>query len=202
MELEAVILKRRSVRKFKAAPVSDEIIDKLLRMAQVAPSGGNGQDHVFGIVRDPDLKRELAKAAGNQMWIADAPVVIACCARLGAAWSSLPEDDFGLEVNKLRWGEDFWNYLLDHPDQRAVSCLLSDGTPLIPTEHIVLAAEDCGLSACYIGWLDVKKASELLKLPEDIRCLYLLPVGYADEEPKPIKRKSLGEISFRDTYKG
>ncbi len=202
MELEKVILKRRSIRKFKDTPIPDEVINKMLQMAQVAPSGGNGQPHVFGIVRDPQIKHELAQAAGGQMWIAGAPIVIACCARLDPDYRSLPEDDFGLAVNKLRWGEDFWRYLLDYPDGKALSCLLADSAPLLPMQHIVLTAENCGLSACYVGWLDVQKASEILKLPDDIRCMYLLPVGYADEEPREIERRSLDEISFFDTYKG
>ena len=183
MELEQAIQDRRSIRKFLDTPVPDEIIEKLLEMARLAPSGGNGQDHVFGVVRDAAIKQELAKAAGNQGWIADAPVVIACCARLGQDLREIPKTDFGIRVNLLRWGEAFWSYLMDYPQWRDVSCLLANAAPMIPTEHIVLEAVANGLSSCYIGWLDVEKASRILNLPDDIRCMYLLPVGYAAEHP-------------------
>ncbi len=202
MELEAAILTRRSARKFLDTPVSEETVRKMLRMAQAAPSGGNGQTHVFGIVRDADTKRALARAAGNQLWIADAPLVVACCARLDADFHSLPADDFGLEVNRLRWGEAFLDYLMAYPDWRRVASLLANAAPLIPAEHMFLAAVSCGLSACLIGWLDIDGASDALQLPADIRCLFLLPVGYAAFPPAPIERKSLEEISFLDTWPG
>ncbi len=52
MDFDEAVLKRRSVRKFKDIPMPEEIIDKMLLMAQAAPSAGNGQNHLFGIVRD------------------------------------------------------------------------------------------------------------------------------------------------------
>lgn len=201
MELEASILARRSVRKYKSIPVPDDIIEKMLKMAQAAPSGGNGQSHIFGVVRDADKRRELAEAAGNQMWIADAPVVFACCARLDEDYRSLPEGDFTVIVNKLRWGGDFYNYLMEYPNWNSVACLLANAAPLIPAEHIALEAAANGLSSCFIGFLDVDRASAALGLPDDIRCLFLLPVGYADEQPGSKKLKALDEISFNDVYK-
>ncbi len=78
--------------------------------------------------------------------------------------------------------------------------LLADAVPLIPAEHIFLTAVSHGLSACFIGWLDVQKASRILNLPEDIRCLYLLPVGYPAERPKEKEMKRIEEISFTNKY--
>jgi nitroreductase len=42
------------VRKFKDTPVPDEVIQEMLEMARLAPSGGNRQGWVFGVVRDAD----------------------------------------------------------------------------------------------------------------------------------------------------
>jgi nitroreductase len=200
LELESAILTRRSARKFKSEPVPEEIIEEMLRMAQAAPSGGNGQSHVFGVIRDAQTKEALAEAAGGQMWIAGAPLVVACCSRLETELDSDPEDDFTSIVNRLRWGADFWEYLLRYKDRRAVSTLLANASPLIPAEHMFLTAVSHGLSACFIGWLDVARASAILGLPDDIRCLFLLPVGYPAEEPKPIGRKGIDEIAFWDAY--
>lgn len=185
MELRTAIMTRRSVRKFKETPVPDDVIKEMLDMARLAPSGGNGQAHMFGIVRDAATKRALAEAAGSQMWIAEAPVIVACCARLDNNPNTELEDDFGIAVNRLRWGDTFWSYLTDYKNWREVACLLANG-----------------LSSCFIGWLDVEKASDILRLPDDIRCLFLLPIGYADEQPAPQRRKSLEEISFYDVYRG
>lgn len=200
MELEAAIRRRRSARKFKNMPVADAVIDQMLEMARLAPSGGNGQAHVFGVVKDEALKQALAHAAGGQMWIADAPVVIACCARLDEDPNALPEDDFGVAVNRLRWGDRFWAHLKSSPSWREAACLLANAAPLIPMEHMALTAAENGLSCCFVGWLDVAAASNILRLPDDIKCLFLLPVGYAAEPPAQKKLKSMAEISFYDTY--
>jgi nitroreductase len=200
MELKDAILYRRSTRAFKNIPVADEIIREMLAAAQAAPSGGNGQSHVFGIVYDESIKKDLAEAAGGQTWIASAPVVIACCARLEKDFKKLPDDDFGLEVNRLRFGESLMRYMMAYPDWSEMAVLLGDAVPLIPAEHIFLTAVAHGLSACFIGWLDVQKASRILNLPEDIRCLYLLPVGYPAESPEEKELKRIEEISFTNRY--
>lgn len=198
MELEKAILTRRSTRKFLDTPVPEDVIVKMLEMARLAPSGGNGQTHLFGVIRDAETRRALAECAGRQMWIADAPLVIACCARLEPDFSSLPEDDFGYAVNRLRWGRAFCGHLTAYPDWRAPGALLANAAPLIPMEHMFLTAVSYGLSACIVGWLDVEGASALLRLPPDVKCLFLLPVGYPAEPPAPIQKKEIAEISFRD----
>lgn len=200
MEILDAILNRRSARSYEARDIPDNILSELLLAAQAAPSGGNGQAHVFGIVREQPRKDALAEAAGGQKWIADAPVVIACCARLDKDWRGLPENDFGLRVNNLRFGDRFVRHLLAYPEWQETAVLLADAVPLIPAEHMILAAKAHGIEGCIIGWLDVQKASEILKLPEDIRCLYLLPVGYPARAPGAKKLRSLEEISFYETY--
>ena len=200
MDFEEVVLKRRSVRKFKDIPISEEVIDKMLLMAQAAPSAGNGQNHLFGIIRDGKTKHDLAKAAGNQMWIAGAPVVIACCARMDEDFNQLPEDDFGLQVDRLRWGKSFLEYLTNYPNWNDVAAVFANATPLIPAEHMLLTAVSYGVSGCFVGWLDIAKASRILNLPPDIRCLFLLPVGYSDETPGDKEIKTIAEISFYDSF--
>ena len=78
--------------------------------------------------------------------------------------------------------------------------LFANPTPLIPMEHMFLTAVSHGLSACFIGFLDVEKANEILNLPENITCLFLLPVGYPGETPKEKETKSIEEISFRNIW--
>ena len=80
LSTKEAIRQRRSIRKFKADPVPDECITELLESARLAPSGCNAQPWRFKVVRDPEKKLHLAKAAHNQMFIAEAPVVIVCCA--------------------------------------------------------------------------------------------------------------------------
>ena len=74
------IEQRRSIRKYKPDPIPDGYITELLHSARLAPSGCNAQPWRFKIVREPDVKAKLAQAAHNQSFIAEAPVVMVCCA--------------------------------------------------------------------------------------------------------------------------
>ena len=67
---------RRSVRKFKESPVSNEKIDALLRAAMQAPSAGNQQPWEFVVVKNKDQIEVLSKVSPFAGFIASAPVVI------------------------------------------------------------------------------------------------------------------------------
>lgn len=200
MTVFEAIKTRRSVRNFKDTPISDEIITEMLEAARMAPSPGNSQGYAFGIIKDNALKTQLAQAAGNQMWIASAPVVFACCGDISWDIADQPEDDFGLIVNKLRFGVDFINFMKEYPDRRACMKLFNNGAPSIPMEHIFLTAAAHGMSACFVGYLDTDRASEILNLPKHLVCLFLLPVGYANEIPDDKKLKNIKDISFYDKW--
>jgi len=200
VELFEAIKARRSVRKFKDKPIADDIIHEMLEAARLSPSPGNAQAYTFGVVRDKALKTQLAEAAGNQLWIATAPVVFACCGDISWDIADQPDDDFGLVVNHLRFGVDFVNYMKACPDKKSCRKLFHNGAPVIPAEHIFLTAVSHGLSACFIGYLDVDKATEILQLPKHLSCLFLLPVGYADEPPSNKELKEVSDISFFDRW--
>ena len=200
MEFFDVIKNRRSIRKFKNKPVPKEIIDALIESARLAPSGGNSQGWLFGVVTDSAIIKKLAQAAGNQMWIATAPLVIALCADVSLRLTPLPDDDFGLAVNNIRFTPELIDYLKKYPDQRAVSLILENAGTMIAGEHIALTAVNSGLSACWVGLLDIKKVSQILNLPDKYACFFLMPIGYADEGPRLIKRKTVEEIAFTDSF--
>lgn len=151
MELTQAIYARRSARKYLTTPIPNEWIDEMLEAARRAPSPGNGQEHVFGVIKDTATKQLLAEAAGKQLWIADAPVVFACCADIGWDIAEQPEDDFGLIVNKLRFGAEFIDYMNRYPDRKTCNTIFANAAPMMPTEHIFLTAVTHGLSACFKG---------------------------------------------------
>ena len=196
MEFMHIIRQRRSARSFKADPVPQHALQDMLEAARLAPSGGNSQNHLIGVITETDRKSQLAEAAGGQTWIASAPLVFALCARLDWSLNSLPADDYGLEVNRRRFGQDFLAWLQTWPDDLAMTRLFENATPLIPGTQIFLAAVAHGLRACWIGDLDLERANRILGLPENVSCLFLMPVGYAAKEPQPIQRKTLEEVVF------
>ena len=80
MKIIDVIEKRRSVRAYTDQPVEREKLERLLESARLAPSASNRQEWRFVVVTDAEHRKQLAQAANNQQFVAQAPVVIAACA--------------------------------------------------------------------------------------------------------------------------
>lgn len=201
MDVKQAIMSRRSIREFKDEPISNTIIDELIRAAQAAPSADNLQKHVFGVIRDKKIKCQLAESAGEQMWISSAPVIIACCVKMDKNFNDLSAYDIGLEVNRLRFGSKLMRYCMDYPVWDDMALLFADSVPLVAAENISLTAISHGLSSCIVGWMDIHRASSILNLPPDIKCMYLMPIGYAKEDPPKKALKGIEKMIFYDTYK-
>jgi nitroreductase len=200
MEYMDVIRKRRSIRKFKDIPVPKQVIDDIIESARLAPSGGNAQNWLFGVITDKVLIKRLSGVAGPQTWISETPLIVAVCADIRWKLSEQSEDDHGMRINKIRFTPELIRYLSDYHDQESVAVLLENGTVMIPGEHICLTAANHGLGSCWIGDLDVKKASKILGLPDSYACTFLILVGYPDIEPVDIERKNISEVTFHNTY--
>jgi coenzyme F420-0:L-glutamate ligase / coenzyme F420-1:gamma-L-glutamate ligase len=61
-ELHTFLRARRSVRRFKPDPVADSVIEAILSTATFAPSAHNRQPWRFVVLRDPNLRGQLADA--------------------------------------------------------------------------------------------------------------------------------------------
>jgi len=79
MSVIEAIEKRYSCRSYRDKAVEKKKLDKILEAARLAPSAKNLQDWRFVVVTDGDTRRRLAEAANNQMFLAEAGVVIAAC---------------------------------------------------------------------------------------------------------------------------
>ena len=179
MEIISAIKTRRSIRRYKADPVKEEDLRVVLEAARWAPSWRNSQCWRFVVVRDPRVKAELADALspGNAATSAvrEAPVVIAACAELGKS---------GYKRGEVCTDKGDW-FMFD---------------VALAMQNLVLAAWSLGLGTVHVGWVDAKKAAEILQLPQDIVFVEITPLGYPDEEPAASPRKELSEIVFHDRY--
>ena len=72
----------------------------------------------------------------------------------------------------------------------------------IALEHIALQATEEGLGTCWIGAFDEAKVKEVVGVPEQVRVVELMPLGYPADEPRPKVRKELGEIAMREQWGG
>jgi nitroreductase len=70
----------------------------------------------------------------------------------------------------------------------------------IAVDHMTLAAVAEGLGTCWIGAFDEKKVKEILNVPDGVRVVSLLPLGYPSAIQRPSPRKSLDEIVMREKW--
>jgi len=154
------------IRTFKPKPVEKEKIWRIIENANRSPSAGHLEPQEFIVVTHPTVKRRLAEAALNQMFIAEAPVVIVVCAD--------PR-------------RNVWRY---RERGRIFYCTI-DGA--FASMLILLTAVDEGLGAAFIGAFDDKKVAEALDLPEEVRPIGIIPIGYSDEPPERLGRRPLKE---------
>jgi nitroreductase len=64
----------------------------------------------------------------------------------------------------------------------------------IALDHMTLAAASLDLGTCWIGAFYEDKVKEILGVPQEIRVVALLPLGYPAKQPGPLARKTLDEI--------
>lgn len=67
----------RSIRSYKADPVSDAMLEQIIAAAHRAPTSMNAQEISLIVVRDAEKRARIAELAGGQAWITQAPVFIA-----------------------------------------------------------------------------------------------------------------------------
>ena len=74
--------------------------------------------------------------------------------------------------------------------------IMSCGQPCYPIDvaisldHMTLVAAELGLGTCWIGAFNEKKVKEILGIPEHIRVVALMPLGYPSN-PSPIEKNRL-----------
>jgi nitroreductase len=158
---------RRSVRAFKATPVEETKLQQILEAANRAPSAGNLQAFEIYVVRRPDLRQELARAALSQEFIAQAPLSLVFCAHPARS------------APRYR--------------MRGVSLYaLQDAT--IACTFAMLAATALGLGSVWVGAFDEKSVRRVIGVDDGLRPVAILPLGYADERPGASSRRGLDAL--------
>lgn len=171
MSVLKVIQKRRSIRRYRKESISEEVLQRVLEAARLAPSGKNFQPWKFIIVQDDELKKKLAKASAEQHFMAEAPVIIVAC--------GFPEDSYS------RLGRYMKSWPVD---------------VTIALEHLILQATEEGLGTCWIGSFEEEEVKSILNIPEEVRVLALTPLGFPNEEPPYRGRKRIDEIISYDGF--
>jgi nitroreductase len=210
MNVSDAIVKRTSIRKWKPIPVEKEKIEKILDAGRRAPSWGNSQPWRLIVVQDKAKKEELAKAAGVQPVVAQAPVVIVCCGSIEDFSHKMQRQSLKqlMEVGALAWTDDILDNVVLKSDLFApyrlgeqVMTIKAGEQIMIAIAYMTLEAVNQGLGTCWVGALSAKDCHRVMNLPGDVFVHDLLPLGYADEDPKPRPRKTIDKIVFWEKYK-
>ncbi|HJY10992.1 MAG TPA: nitroreductase family protein [Nitrososphaeraceae archaeon] len=161
-ELDKVIRKRKMIRKYdQSREVPDKIINKLIDNASRAPSAGHTQVQEFVVIKEPSIKRKLMLASVNQEQVEEAPVLIVVCSNTSRSVGRYGER-----------GKEFYSII----DGAFASML------------ILLTATNEGLGASFVGAFNDEKVSEILGLPEHVRPIGIIALGYSDEKPARLER--------------
>lgn len=198
LTVKEAIEQRRSIRRFKPDPVDDGHIASLLDAARLAPSGCNAQPWRFKVVKDKEMRSRLAEAAYGQTFIAEAPVVIVCCADIKGYLDGTVSG--AQDLGRIGAVEDrVVEIILKRTDQLRTMGMAELGPTLalnvaIAIEHMALRALDFGLGTCWVRLVDGQKIKEFFGWDDSIYVVALLVVGYPDESPEPRMRMSIEDI--------
>lgn len=154
MELNEVLLKRRSIRKFTEEPVSKEDILKLLHAGMSGPSACNKTPWEFFVITNPDVLEKLRKAAKFSK--ITAPLAIVVCGNLSKA---LP----------LQFAS-FW----------IQDCSAATENILLKATDLGLGAVWCGVHPMKTAEKNVREA---LSLSDKLVPLNIIHIGHPAEEP-------------------
>ncbi len=203
MPLQEAMLTQRAVRKLTSEPVDDATVLKLIELALKAPTGSNGQNWEFVVVRDREVKAKLAKQ-NRRAW------------RLYGGMGNRLADRNGDEGMKKVLGAVSWQ--ADHFEDipvLIVACLRGMRSAIPPiaassyygsifpsVQNILLAARSMGLGACVITlplW-STARARHILGLPLSVQPCCVVPLGWPQGRYGPTTRKPVGDVVHLDRY--
>lgn len=163
MNLLDLAKKRCSVRDFSNSPVEEEKLKYILEVARMAPSACNLQPWSFLVLQSEEIREEI-KECYDRDWFASAPLYILVCGNHEVSWKRKYDGK-------------------DHCDIDIA----------IAAEHIALAVEEVGLGTCWVCNFDPEKCRKIVKLPENIEPMVLLPIGYPAKDFKATEKNRKNE---------
>lgn len=160
MDLYQGILTRRSIRKYTEQKISHEEIEEIIKAAQFAPSAHNKQPWEFLVIEDAETLTNLRNVQRWTSFAKNASCAIVVCGNTDVAFSRDKEDE--------KW---------DYAD---IDCSLA-------AQNLMLAAHAKGIGTCFCGAspmpLVLDGLREMLNLPQNIRPVGIIVMGYPDEQP-------------------
>lgn len=158
---------RHSIRAFASRPVEQDHLRAILDAANRAPSAGNLQAYEIYVVTNRARREDLARAALDQEFVAQAPVVLVFCAHPARSARKYGE--------RGRW-------------------LYSIQDATIACAYAQLAATALSLATVWVGAFAEEAVREAIGAVSSLLPVAILPVGYAGEKPEITTRRPLESL--------
>lgn len=179
----------RTIRRFTDEPVDDATLMRCLEAATWAPSGANAQGWRFVVLRSPEQRAVVAKAAAQALHVIE-PVY----------GMTRPADDDNSQRARTyraiyelhdRAGE-FTSVLFAQQRFHAASELLLGGSIFPAMQNFLLAARAQGLGACMTSWASYGGETlirEAVGVPDDWMLAGHIVVGWPKGSHGPLRRR-------------
>lgn len=183
-EMTTLIQQHRSIRKFTAEPISNQVVDDIVTSGQWAPSSHHVQAYSIVVVKNQESKNKLAELTGNQSYVAECPVFFVICADFYRLKQASDKHGMPFEINEVE------NVLVGAVDAALVA------------QNMLLAARSYGLGGVMIGGIrnNPDQVAEQLELPELVIPIMGLCVGYPDQQPEQKPRFSKNAVVHEERY--
>jgi len=174
----------RSIRKFTSEPIDQTVVETLVRAGQSAATSSFIQACTVIQVSAGERRNALAEMAGNQAYVAEAPVFLVFCADMKRHQLACSMHEAEMQSG---YTEQFLTASLD--------CGLF-------AQNVIVAAESLGLGGVYIGGLrnKIAEVAELLELPKLVYPVFGLCLGKPDQDPEVKPRLPLSVVLKQDRY--
>ena len=208
----------RSIRKLSPDPVPQELITRVLEAATQAPSGGNAQDWVFVVVRDPKLRAKIGAiyrkgsdiaakvyaARGRPAHLSEAQYQRMMKGG-GWLWDHLAEAPVILVVCAKQRAQPAREALppgIDYDAELAYADRIRGASIYPAVQNILLACRALGLGTVLTTNHQrcEGELKALLGIPGDIATFALMPIGWPLQNFGPLTRKPVREVAFADRW--
>ena len=188
VEFGDVLKRRRMVRAYDPKPVPRARLERIVATIRRAPSAGFSQGQRFVVVTNPETRKAIAEATGEDFyvdqgfepWISGAAALVVVCTREEDYHDRYRQPDKLVEGEEIEWPVPYW-----YVDAGKAAML------------VLLAAIDEGLAAGVFG-IDgegQQRVRALLGLPEDIGLVEVITLGYPGDDTASDRLSSRGTRS-------
>jgi len=201
MPLNEAMETQRAIRRLKPDPVDDVIILRLIELAIRAPTGSNAQRWEFIVVRDPKIKKGLARS-NRQVW--------SLYGRLGR-WTRRHNPKRSRILSAVLWQADHF----EEAPVIVVACLKGYHIPFLhlsattyfgsifpAVQNLLLAARAVNLGAALttIPLWNLISVRSLLGLPWKVTPCAVIPLGWPIGHYGPTTRRGVHEVVSFDRF--